>query len=100
MNADPPETRYEINDLNKSKRQMPRETVRLLYCVSKRDRRRRFSDAVQALDEKDREENNPPERRAYLKEHQSPPANIYLHEADQKKMQENEIEKKKDALGV
>ena len=40
---------------------MPRETVRLLYCVAKRDRRRRFSDAVRALDEKDREENNPPE---------------------------------------
>ncbi|KAL9426612.1 hypothetical protein AB3S75_033405 [Citrus x aurantiifolia] len=40
---------------------MPRETVRLLYCVAKRDRRRIFSDAVQALDEKDRKENNPPE---------------------------------------
>lgn len=36
---------------------------------------------MRALDGKDREGNNPPGK-AYLKEHQSPPANIYLHEAD------------------
>ncbi|OWM62561.1 hypothetical protein CDL15_Pgr000055 [Punica granatum] len=40
---------------------MPRETLRLLYCVAKRDRRRRFYDAVRALDGKDREGNNPSE---------------------------------------
>lgn len=58
---------------------MPRETVRLLYCVAKRDRRRRFSDAVQALDEKDRKENNPPE--GHTSRSTNPP-HIYLHEAD------------------
>lgn len=47
-----------------------------------------------AQDGKDREGNNPPGK-AYLKEHQSPPANIYLHEADlwiERKMQEREME--------
>lgn len=47
-----------------------------------------------AQDGKDREGNNPPGK-AYLKEHQSPPANIYLHEADlwiERKMQERKME--------
>lgn len=54
MNADPLAYRYEINDLKDRCRD-----TRLLYCVAKRNRRRRFADAVRALDEKDREENNP-----------------------------------------
>ena len=52
----PPAYRYEINDL----KDRCRDKL-FLYCVAKRDRRRRFSDAVRALDGKDREENNPPE---------------------------------------
>lgn len=64
---------------------MPRETVRLIYCVAKRDRRRRFYDAVRALDGIDRKYNKTTHRKGIPQEHQSPPANIYLHEADRNK---------------
>lgn len=66
------------------------ERKRLIYCVAKRDRRRRFSDAVWALDGKDREENNPPEGHTSG----APPANIEMHEADlylERKMQERQM---------
>jgi len=57
----PPAYRYEINDLKKRQIDAERKCLTsLFYCVAKKDRRRRISDA-RALDGKDREEKNPPE---------------------------------------
>ena len=69
---------------------MPAERKRLIYYVAKRDRRRGFSDAVWALDGKDREENNPPEGHTSG----APPSNIEMHEADlylERKMPERQM---------
>lgn len=79
---------------------MPRETVRLLYCVAKRDRRRRFSDAVQALDEKDRKENNPPE--GHTSRSTNPPrqTSICTKPTYREKEKCKKGQYKKDALGV